>query len=73
MRMSEIIRARRRALGLTQEEAASRLGVTASAFNKWGAVFHAVKDAARAYELTWVRSELERTQVNQHITVTIQP
>ena len=35
MRMSEIIRARRRALGLTQEEAASRLGVTASAFNKW--------------------------------------
>lgn len=35
MRMSEIIRARRRALGLTQEEDASRLGVTASAFNKW--------------------------------------
>ncbi len=35
MRINEIIREKRRALGLTQEEAASRLGVTASAVNKW--------------------------------------
>lgn len=35
MRINEIIREKRRELGLTQEEAAGRLGVTASAFNKW--------------------------------------
>lgn len=35
MRINEIIRERRRGLGLTQEEAAARLGITASAFNKW--------------------------------------
>lgn len=35
MKMNEIIRERRRALGITQEKAAERLGVTASAFNKW--------------------------------------
>ena len=35
MRINEIIREKRRALGLTQEQAAERLGVTASAVNKW--------------------------------------
>ena len=35
MAMGGIIRERRRALGLTQEQAAARLGVTAGAFNKW--------------------------------------
>lgn len=35
MKMQEIIRARRRALGLTQENVAARLGVTAAAVNKW--------------------------------------
>ncbi len=35
MRINEIIRERRRGLGLTQEQAACRLGVTASAVNKW--------------------------------------
>ena len=35
MKINEIIRERRRAIGLTQEQAASRLGVSASAFNKW--------------------------------------
>lgn len=35
MRINEIIREKRRALGLTQEQAAGRLGVTASAVNKW--------------------------------------
>lgn len=35
MRINEIIREKRRELGITQEQAAERLGVTASAFNKW--------------------------------------
>lgn len=35
MSMHDIIRAKRIALGLTQEQAAQRLGVTASAVNKW--------------------------------------
>lgn len=35
MRINEIIREKRRKLGLTQEQAAERLGVTASAVNKW--------------------------------------
>jgi len=33
--MGETIRARRRALGMTQEQAASRLGVSAPAVSKW--------------------------------------
>ena len=35
MKINEIIRCKRRELGLTQEQAAHRLGVSASAFNKW--------------------------------------
>lgn len=35
MRINEIIREKRREQGLTQEQAAHRLGVTASAVNKW--------------------------------------
>lgn len=35
MRISGIIREKRRELGLTQEQVADRLGVTASAVNKW--------------------------------------
>ena len=35
MRINEIIREKRREKGLTQEQAAERLGVTASAVNKW--------------------------------------
>ena len=35
MRINEIIREKRREQGLTQEQAAHRLGVTASALNKW--------------------------------------
>lgn len=35
MRIHEIIREKRKSLELTQEQAAVRLGVTASAFNKW--------------------------------------
>ena len=35
MKINEIIRCKRRELGLTQEQAANRLGVSASAFNKW--------------------------------------
>ena len=35
MPMNQIIQARRRALGLTQEQVADRLGVTAPAVNKW--------------------------------------
>ena len=35
MPMNQIIQARRRALGLTQEQVAERLGVTAPAVNKW--------------------------------------
>ena len=35
MRIHEIIRARRTELGLTQEQLASRLGVSAPAVNKW--------------------------------------
>lgn len=35
MRIHEIIREKRKSLGLTQEQAAVRLGITASAFNKW--------------------------------------
>ena len=35
MPMNQIIQARRRALGLTQEQVAERLGVTTSAVNKW--------------------------------------
>ena len=35
MRINEIIREKRRELGLTQEQAAERLGVPASAVNKW--------------------------------------
>ena len=35
LNMSEIIRSRRRALGMTQEQAAQRLGVTAAAVSKW--------------------------------------
>lgn len=35
MSMSKIISSRRRALGLTQEQLAARLGVTAPAVNKW--------------------------------------
>ncbi len=35
MRLHEIIREKRKALELTQEQAAARLGITASAFNKW--------------------------------------
>ena len=36
MPMNEIIRERRKALGLTQEQVADYLGVTAPAVNKWG-------------------------------------
>lgn len=35
LNMNETIRARRRALGLTQEQAAQRLGVSAAAVSKW--------------------------------------
>ena len=35
MNMHEIIRNRRRELGLTQEQLAQRLGVSAPAVNKW--------------------------------------
>jgi len=35
LNMSETIRARRHALGMTQEQAAQRLGVTAAAVSKW--------------------------------------
>lgn len=35
MKINGIIRCKRRELGLTQEQAAHRLGVSASAFNKW--------------------------------------
>lgn len=35
MKIHQIIRARRRELGLTQEQLASRLGVSAPAVNKW--------------------------------------
>lgn len=35
MQMGEVIRSHRKQLGLTQEEMASRLGVTAPAVNKW--------------------------------------
>lgn len=35
LNMNEVIRARRRALGLTQEQTAQRLGVSAAAVSKW--------------------------------------
>lgn len=35
MKINEIIRQRRKALGLTQEQIAQRLGVSAPAVNKW--------------------------------------
>ena len=35
MRIHEIIKERRKAQGMTQEQAALRLGISASAFNKW--------------------------------------
>ena len=35
MKMHEIIRQRRQALGLTQEQLAGKLGVSAPAVNKW--------------------------------------
>ena len=35
MKINEIIRQRRLALNLTQEQVAARLGVTAPAVNKW--------------------------------------
>ena len=35
MQMHEVIQSRRRALGLTQEQIADALGVTAPAVNKW--------------------------------------
>ena len=35
MRINETIRSRRKQLGLTQEEVANRLGVTATAVYKW--------------------------------------
>ena len=35
MPMNEVILSRRRALGMTQEQLAERLGVTAPAVNKW--------------------------------------
>ena len=35
MHISEIIRSRRRELGMTQEQVAQRLGVSAPAVNKW--------------------------------------
>ncbi len=35
MQIGEVIREHRRRLGLTQEQVADRLGVTAPAVNKW--------------------------------------
>ena len=35
MKLNEIIRTRRQALGLTQEQLAGKLGVSAPAVNKW--------------------------------------
>ena len=50
MRINEIIREKRREQGLTQEQAAHRLGVTASAVNKWErGVSQTLRHAARAY------------------------
>ena len=36
MKINETIRSRRKQLGLTQEQVANRLGVTATAVYKWG-------------------------------------
>ena len=35
MPISDVIREKRKAIGLTQEQVAERLGVTAPAVNKW--------------------------------------
>ena len=35
MKLNEVIRTRRQALGLTQEQLAQKLGVSAPAVNKW--------------------------------------
>ena len=44
MQIHEIIRTRRTALGLTQEQLAGKLGVSAPAVNKWEREFPKVKD-----------------------------
>lgn len=40
MMLSDVIRTRRQALGLTQEGLAARLGVSAPAVNKWERSIH---------------------------------
>lgn len=59
MRINEIIREKRREQGLTQEQAAHRLGVTASAVNKWErGVSQTLRHAARAYGL-YIKSAIQ--------------
>ena len=44
MPVSEVIRRKRKELGLTQEQVAQRLGVSAPAVNKWERGYHLDKD-----------------------------